>query len=241
MNQIPLLFLPYAGGSAQVYKKWAKALDPSIVLTPLEMAGRGGRMGESCCEDVPSAVKDLLRFTRKYTTGPYAIFGHSMGSLLAYELMRSLRDEGLRLPIAAFLSGRDAPHSVESNRTTYLLPDEAFIEEIKSLGGTSNELFQHKELLNLFMPIMRADFKLVGTYHYEPGEPLPVHMIVMNGNQDTSLCGESIEWKSHTSHTCDIVQFEGGHFFIQEHEKKVISLINDRMLGILTSSVMTQR
>lgn len=224
-----------------MYKKWVKALHPSILPIPIEMAGRGSRMGEPLCEEVSLAVKDLLYATRKYTSGPYAIFGHSMGSLLAYELMRSMRDEGLRLPTAAFLSGRDAPHRIDSNRETYLLPDESFIAEVKGLGGTSNELFQHRELLNLFMPIMRADFKLVGTYQHVPGEPLPIHMIVMNGINDTSLCGESIEWKAHTSHTCEIVHFEGGHFFIQEQEEKVVTLINEKMMEMMKDSLLAQR
>lgn len=241
MNRIPLLCLPYAGGSAQVYKKWSKEIHPSISLIPVEMAGRGSRMSEPLYEDVREAAKDLLCQVRQYTSEQYAIFGHSMGSLLAYELIHLIHAENLPLPIAAFMSGRSAPHCVDVDRMTFQLPDEAFIAEVQSLGGTPLEVFQDKELRSLFVPILRADFKLVGTYEHKPQAPLSLKLIVMNGIGDTSLCGDVAEWQSHTTQTCDIVQFKGSHFFIHEQEHEVVSLINDTLLRMSADSRIMQK
>ncbi|WP_245700161.1 thioesterase II family protein [Paenibacillus glacialis] len=241
INRIPLLCLPYAGGSAQIYKKWSKGIDPSISLIPVEMAGRGSRMREQLYEDIHEAAKDLLRLVREYTCDQYAIFGHSMGSMLAYELIHLIHAEGLPLPMVTFMSGRDAPHCADVDRTTYQLPDEAFIDEVQSLGGTPLELFQDKDLRNLFMPILRADFKLVGTYEHIPKEPLPLKLIILNGIEDTSLRGDVEEWKSHTTQTCDIIHFEGSHFFIHEQEHEVVSLINDRLLRMSDDRRITHK
>lgn len=230
MDSIPLLCLPYAGGSAQVYKKWSRQLDPSIQLIPIELAGRGSRMSEPLYEDIHEAVKDILHLIRDYAQNQYALFGHSMGCLIAYELIHSIHAAGLKLPSVVFMSGYGVPHSSHVNRELYQLPDKAFIEEVLSLGGTSAELFEHKELRDVFMPILRADFKLVGTYKPEVKPPLPLNLIVMNGSEDSSLYGTSEDWQSQTTETCKIVNFKGGHFFIHEREQQVVSLLNDTLL-----------
>ncbi|WP_068780039.1 thioesterase II family protein [Paenibacillus sp. GM2] len=226
---ISLICLPYAGGSAQVYKRWINQLHPGVRLVPAELAGRGSRIGEPFYANVTEAVRDLLPLVRETALGSdsYALFGHSMGSLLGYEILHALREEGFPLPAAVFLSGRGAPHcEQEEIRVTYMLPDDEFLEALKRLGGMPDELFRHQELLDMFMPILRADFKLVGEYEHRVRPPLPLRLAVLSGKDDDCIIGPLEEWGHYATGGCELMLFEGGHFFLHEREGDVVAVIN---------------
>ncbi|WP_243643895.1 thioesterase II family protein [Paenibacillus pinisoli] len=232
---ITLFCLPYAGGSAQVYKRWAGKLHSSIRLIPAELAGRGSRMGQPFYRNTAEAVQDLLPLVRQAALGggSYALFGHSMGSMLAYELLHALREESMPLPAASFLSGRGAPHSeYEQGRRIHELPDAEFLDEVKQLGGMSAELLQHRELLDLFLPILRADFKLVGEYEPKPRKPLPLRLTILGGKEDSTVKGSLVEWEYYAAGGCDRVLFDGGHFFIHEQESDVVALLNKTLTAV---------
>ncbi|MFF2886820.1 thioesterase II family protein [Paenibacillus sp. NPDC057967] len=232
---VTLICLPYAGGSAQVYKRWTGKLHPSVRLVPVELSGRGSRMGQPFYRNVAEAVQDVLPLVREAALGggSYALFGHSMGSLLAYELLHALREENRPLPVAAFLSGRGAPHCEhEQRRRIHELPDDAFLEEVKGLGGMPAELFQHRELLELFMPILRADFKLVGEYEAQPRKPLPLRLTILSGKTDSTVKGSLSDWEPYAAGGCDRFLFEGGHFFVHEQEKDVVALLNKTLTQV---------
>lgn len=226
---ISLICLPYAGGSAQVYKRWTNRLHPDVRLVPAELAGRGSRMDEPFYVDAAEAVRDLLPLVLEtaHRSDSYALFGHSMGSLLGYEVLHALREEGFPLPAAVFFSGRGAPHCEQQKaRRMYLLPDDEFLVELKQLGGMPDELFQHRELLDMFMPILRADFKLVGEYEHRMRRPLPLRLSILSGKDDSSVKGQLSEWERYTTEGCELMLFEGGHFFLHERECDVVAVIN---------------
>ncbi|WP_082926908.1 thioesterase II family protein [Paenibacillus tuaregi] len=226
---ISLICLPHAGGSAQVYKRWANQLHPGVRLVPAELAGRGSRMGEPFYADAAEAVGDLLPLVLETALGSdsYALFGHSMGSLLGYEMLHALWEEGFPLPAAVFLSGRGAPHCEQEEASrTHLLPDDEFIEELKRLGGMPDELFRHQELLDMFMPILRADFKLIGEYEPRMRPPLPLRLTVLSGKDDDCVKGPLSEWDRYATEGCELMLFEGGHFFLHERERDVVAVIN---------------
>ncbi|CAH1057345.1 thioesterase II family protein [Paenibacillus pseudetheri] len=226
---ISLICLPYAGGSAQVYKRWTNRLHPGVRLVPAELAGRGSRMGEPFYADAAEAVRDLLPLVLETALGSdsYALFGHSMGSLLGYEVLHALREEGFPLPAAVFLSGRGAPHCEQDEaRRTHMLPDDEFLEELKGLGGMPDELFRHRELLDMFMPILRADFKLVCEYEHRMRLPLPLRLAILSGMDDGCVKGPLGEWERYATGGCELMLFEGGHFFLHERERDVIAVIN---------------
>ncbi|GAB6989818.1 thioesterase II family protein [Paenibacillus pini] len=212
-----------------MYKRWTNRLHPSVRLVPAELAGRGSRMGEPFYEDVADAVRDLLPLVLEtaLVSDSYALFGHSMGSLLGYELLHALREEGCPLPTAVFLSGRGAPHcELKEALRTHMLPDHEFLEEIKRFGGMPDELFQHRELLNMFMPILRADFKLVGEYEHRMRTPLPLRLFIMSGKDDVCVKGPLSEWERYATEGSELMLFEGGHFFLHEQERDVVAVIN---------------
>jgi len=226
---ISLICLPYAGGSAQVYKRWSNKLHSAVRLVPAELAGRGSRMSEPFYSNLEEAVEDLLPLVKEtaLASDSYALFGHSMGSLLGYELLHALNEEGFPLPSAVFLSGRGAPHCEQDKaRRIHTLPDDEFLNELKKLGGMPDELFRHLELLNMFMPILRADFKLVGEYEYRMRPPLPLRLTILSGKDDVYVEGSLSEWEHYATRGSELMLFDGGHFFLHEREDEIVEVLN---------------
>ncbi|MFC5469003.1 thioesterase II family protein [Cohnella suwonensis] len=211
-----LFCLPYAGASAAIYMKWNKAIAPGAACFPLELAGRGVRSGDPFYRGMEEAAEDVLeRLMRHYDGTPYAVFGHSMGGMILYEVCRLLRERNLPPPAALFFSGRPAPDVSRTEEPIHLLPDDEFAERILEMGATSAEVFSSKPLMDVFMPILRADFRLVETYRYEEKEPLPWRLTILAG-RDEKWTDEELEgWSRHTTAECRFVRMQGGHFYWQ--------------------------
>ncbi|MCZ8519463.1 MULTISPECIES: thioesterase II family protein [Paenibacillus] len=228
-----LFCIPYAGGSAAIYSRWKAVLHPAIELVPLELPGRGSRIGEKLCGDLGSLVRDAVtRIRTEAGEGPYAVFGHSLGSLIAYEAVHDLLGHGGPAPQHLFLSGRGAVHlEPERERLLYPLPDEEFMEAIYELGGTPREVLQHKEIVSLFLPILRADYRIAETYAYRERPPFAIDLTVMYGTGDRPHLPNMPEWNRHTQGTCRLIAYEGDHFFLNDssHRTEMIRAINDTL------------
>ena len=226
-----LFCLPYAGGSEAVYYDWRKYLDPSIHFMPVELKGRGRRFNEAFYKDLDDAVNDILTQIKPHIThDAYAIFGHSMGCLLAFELYYKISLENLRKPMHMFFSGQAAPCANKIRKKLYILPDREFIEEVTALGGIPKELLENKELLELIMERLRNDFRITENYTYkERGQNIECGMTVFNGKNDNITLEELLLWKSHGSNGVQIHRFSGGHFFINKNMKSVVSIINSEL------------
>lgn len=232
MDKIKLFCLPYAGGSALFFTKWKIYLHHSIELWPLEMAGRGGRYREPLPESLQEVVEDIAgRINHLAGTSVYAIFGHSMGSIIAYELYYKLKQMNLQSPLHLFFSGRKPPHIAHNTKIVHLLPDAEFKAEISKLGGTPPEIFENEELFNIFLPILRADYKMVETYGFTRKEsPINCNISILNGKADDQQIDEINEWSGHAAQNCRFYMLEGGHFFIHDNAAKVVSIINNTLL-----------
>ncbi len=212
-----------------MYKRWTNRLHPDVRLVPAELAGRGNRMDEPFYANVTEAVQDLLPLVMEtaHNSDSYALFGHSMGSLLGYEILHALQEREFPLPAAVFLSGRGAPHyELEETLQIHMLPENKFIEKLKRFGGMPDELLQHRELLDMFMPILRADFKLVGEYVHRMRSPLPLRLTILSGLDDDCIKGPLEDWDQFAAGGCELILFEGGHFFLHERESEVVAVIN---------------
>ncbi|MBT2764749.1 alpha/beta fold hydrolase [Paenibacillus sp. ISL-20] len=230
-----LFCLPYAGGSATIYMRWKRHLHGHIELHPVELAGRGRRLLEPHYGSMDEMVEDLYEYLDPLLDeGDFAFFGHSMGALIAYELAHAVRKKKGREPIHLFVSGTYPPHA-RRNLTLHLLSDARLQQEIKLLGGTEDEVFEREELLRLFLPGLRRDLELVETHCFQSREELiPCDISVLNGKEDKATEGINLmDWSAYGSRDCQLYEFEGGHFFINEHTEQVVSLIND----VLSSSV----
>ncbi|MCU5554340.1 thioesterase domain-containing protein [Bacillus cereus] len=230
MNKIKLFCLPYAGGTANIYIKWRRYLLPEIELIPLELAGRGKRIGDLLYSDMNEAIEDIYQTIKPHLDGtPYAFWGHSMGSLLAYECTHKILEQQHKGPETIFFSGKNPPH-IKVKKIRHLLPNREFIDEVFSMGGTSKELIEQEDLLDFFIPILRADFRLVETYQYCRKKKFLFDIAVLNGIEDEMTTKIEIEeWTKYTEKQCDIYQLNGAHFFIHDQMNDVINIINNKL------------
>jgi len=229
MLLITLFCLPYAGGSSAIFHEWKRLMPPSIMLSPIELKGRGKRYNEGYYNDLNEAVDDILFHAKsKISFGEYALFGHSMGSLLSYELYYKILKGGLNKPRHMFFSGYSAPSTTRDKKNLYLLPDREFIKEIIALGGVPEELKLNKEILDLILPNLRNDFKMTETYiHSEKENKIECDITVFNGNDDDIKLEDILLWKSHSSGETKIYNFTGNHFFINDHTKRIVDIVCD--------------
>jgi pyochelin biosynthetic protein PchC len=221
---VNLVCLPYAGGSASYFFPVSRALAPRVGVLAVQYPGRQDRRHEPIrptIGELADAVTDALR---PYTDAPLAIFGHSMGATLGFEVARRLESAGVT-PLALFASGRRAP-SCHRDERYHLLGDDEFIAEIKSLSGTNSHLLDDAELLASALPALRGDYRAAETYRYAPGPPLhcPIHALVGESDPKATVA-EARSWAGHTTERFTLHTYPGGHFYLDEHAPRVIDVI----------------
>jgi medium-chain acyl-[acyl-carrier-protein] hydrolase len=230
--RLNLFCFPYAGGGAQVFRNWQAAFDAptGVQVWPIQYPGRGGRLREQPYTDWRPLVEAMVEAVFPLMNKPFVFFGHSMGATLAFELARLLRDRHGLEPRRLFVSGRRAPQVPETDAPTYELPDDEFRRELRRLNGTPAELLEHPELMELMLPIIRADFKLTQTYEYTPGHPLACPFSVYGGLRDADVTREHLEgWCEHTTGPCSLKMFDGDHFFLIAAETQILAAVRDQL------------
>ncbi len=233
MGKIRLFCLPYAGGSASVFNKWRTYLDSRIELVPLELAGRGRRMNQPFYGSVHEAADDIYSSISQSLDGcPYAFYGHSMGTVIVYEVCRRIVQNGRTSPCHVFASGRYAPHIKKNEKELHALPEDEFKEEILKIGGTPKQIFEDPQLTQIFSPVLRADYRIIECYkHAESNISLSCPITVLSGRSDSITHGldqenEMLGWPKYTSGLCKMHEFDGGHFFIFDYIKEIANIIN---------------
>ena len=227
-NRIKLFCFPYAGGSSTVYHQWKSLLGDNIELRPIELAGRGRRIGEDMYKNLEEVVDDVFQLIRgEIQQSPYMLYGHSMGALITYELAQKINDFRLPKPVHLFFSGKGAPHVKRLDKKKYhLLDEKAFREEVINLGGTPPELFEHPELMELLLPLLKNDFRIAETYsHAGSIRPFDQDITVLLGREDDLTTEQCEEWAKHTSEKCQFHYFPGGHFFINNEAVNITQII----------------
>ncbi len=225
--RLRLICLPYAGGNSNAFRSWAQYLSPSVELCNIELPGRGFRLAEDLYRNIKPLIRDLAAGIKPYLDKPFAIFGHSMGALTGFELTHRLLEDYGRKPVHLFLSGRGAPHLASREEPIHHLPENDFVEKIKNYNGTPGEVLQHEELMNLMVPILRADFEVCETYEYTAKEAqLDVPLTVFGGLKDESALREDLEsWKDYTRGSFNVRMFPGDHFYLLSTEKLLVETI----------------
>ena len=190
-------------------------------------------MREPLYESVKEAVTDIVSSIKGQIDDDteYAIWGHSMGALLAFETYYNLLEEGVKMPVHMFFSGRKAPQEEGVRTSFYLLPEEAFLQVVYKYGGNTRELMNRPELRELFLPIFRSDFKIAETYEYEQkNQKIVCSFTVVNGTDDDSIKKSDMNlWNEHADMGCEIVSVAGGHFFITENCADTVDIINRKL------------
>ncbi|MCR3758494.1 thioesterase [Clostridium felsineum] len=227
-----LFCLPYAGGSKTIYYKLKNAINSNIQLEPIELKGRGSRYDEGFYTDFEDAVNDIyLKIKNKIIDDEYAIFGYSMGSLLAFELYYKIVENGGKIPKHIFFSGYKAPHCAREKEPIHNLPDAGFMDEVIKLGGTPIEVVENDELCKIVIPILKNDFRILELYKYKKkSNPIECDITILSGSKDTLTFEELDGWKMHSAKNTKILIFEGNHFFINNNMKEIINLIETTLL-----------
>lgn len=213
-----------------IFRKWADGLPSAVEVAALRLPGREGRLSEKPFTSLQPLVKVISEVLEPYLDKPFAFFGHSMGAVIGFECARRLRAERGLEPAHLFVSGRRAPQYPDDDRNTYALPEKEFVEELARLNGTPKEVLDHPELMEMMIPLLRADFSVCQAYDYDPGPPLNCPITAYGGLSDTGVTRETLEgWREHTTSTFTLRMLEGDHFFLNSSQSLLLRVLSQAL------------
>lgn len=227
---LKLFCFPYAGGNSQVYRVWPFQLPETIEVYSVNLPGRGMRLRESPITRLNPLVHEIAEAILPELDRPFAFFGHSMGALIAFELIHHLRKQDQSSPARLIVSGRGAPHLPKTDPQTHDLPEEEFLEELRRLNGTPKEAMDHPELMQLMLPILRADFALCETYVYEDRSILDCPITAFGGLEDNKVSREELAgWREHSSTSFTMRMFPGDHFYLHSAQSLLLNAVSHQL------------
>ncbi|MFQ3246837.1 MAG: surfactin synthase thioesterase subunit [Arenicella sp.] len=228
-NLTYLFAVPYAGGSATAtYTRWGAFLSDDIKVTPLELAGHGRIMKEAFLPNIMDDVEDLFNSIKPIAlTSAYMIMGHSMGTIIIYELLKRIMAEGLPEPKGVFLSGRNPPNLPYHGEILHVLNDDQFLNRIKKIGGTPDSFFEFKDLVKTFLPILRSDYRKNELYQFQrPSDYFATKFVFFFSDNDPHVTKPEIfEWRK-TADELQVHDFSGDHFFINDEVEAICNVVN---------------
>lgn len=225
-----LFCFPYAGGGAASFRRWSDDLPITIEVCPVELPGRGWGIRSTPFTRVLPLVQAIAQALLPYLDKPFAFFGHSMGALVSFELTRLLRREYGLLPLHLFVSGRRAPQIPNLEPPIHTLPESAFLEELRRLKGTPQAVLENAELMQLLIPILKADFAVNETYVYTNEPPLECPITTFGGLQDVEVSCEHLEaWANQTSASFSLQLLPGNHFFLHSAQSLLLQSLAQKL------------
>ena len=231
-NVITLFCIPHAGGNAACYARFGEFFPNSVKIVPLDLPGKGRRCREQLPTSMEAMGRDLLEQIRTTAqTVPYAIFGHSMGGLLAFECARLAHKSALPLPRAVFISAAATPDKVRTGMdrpVSELQPGELW-EYVMRMGGTPPGVALSADLKRYMEPLLVADFSALESWRPAPCDPLPVAIHACIGMDDTVTENEARLWQQFSSKAGTVRSFSGGHFYIQHHGRELAEHITQTL------------
>lgn len=226
VDSLELIAFPSAGGGSSLFAGWADLLPDWVAVRPVRLPGRLDRLRERSFASMQPLVETLAAELAPALRGPFALFGHSMGALVAFELARKLRTRTEEKPVALFVASCGAPHLARRGPTLRHLPDDRFLAELRRLDGMPDHVEATDEMLELALPALRADISLCETYVCAREPPLPVRISAFVGSRDPLVkSGDVAAWRVHTSAGFELRVVPGGHFFSRRHTNVLIGAI----------------
>jgi medium-chain acyl-[acyl-carrier-protein] hydrolase len=225
-GDVRLFCFAHAGGGSGFFRPWRKPLAPEIAVTPVVLPGREARWRELAYVRMEMLIDPLCDVMLPYLDKPFALFGHSMGAAIAYEVARRLADRRFGSPLCLFVSARRAPHLPRRQPPIYKLPTDEFLAQIELLNGTSSNLLRESALLQALLPALRADFELNDMYSPSSGPPLLVPISAFVGVGDPlASTDEMARWCELTTGEFSLRSFDGAHFYLAGAPPKVLAAI----------------
>jgi medium-chain acyl-[acyl-carrier-protein] hydrolase len=221
-----LFCFPYAGGGPQIFSAWAKVVPDGVEVRGFLPPGRGTRFNEPLIKSIPELAACAIAASEPYRGLSFAFWGHSMGALLALECARQLYVSGKQGPRHLLLSGMSPPGS-EIAVLRHKLDEQSFIEYLRELNGTGGSIFEEEELLEILIPILRADVMACETYSFQGKDILDIPVTVLAGIDDSHVDVDGLQgWQRYSSRPISIHSFPGDHFFIHSAAESVGELIS---------------
>ncbi|MEU6239054.1 thioesterase domain-containing protein [Kitasatospora sp. NPDC047058] len=226
---VRLVCFPHAGGSASYFIDYAAALSPYADVLAVQYPGRQNRFGEPVIDTVDGLADRVYEALLPWADRPLMFFGHSMGTVVCFEVARRFERDGVAGPVHLFVSGGRAP-SLPRDSTVHLLPDDELLGELARLGGTDERVLADPELRTFILPALRADYTAVETYRCEPDAVVSLPVTALTGDADPrASLAEVRGWERHTTGAFDLHVFPGGHFYLTDQRDAVVEVLAPRL------------
>lgn len=219
--KIRLFCFPYAGGGTWIFRDWIRDLAPDVAVCAVKLPGRGDRYGDRPVSDLRELARAVVDGIASELGTSYAMFGHSMGALLAFECLRFLQAGSAPDPQHLIVSAARAPCRTKVSKPIYQLPDAEFVAEVQRRYSSPFLENAGPDVIELLLPPLRADMTAFETYVYSPAPRLSCPVTSFAGRGDSIARGDIEAWSEHTTGPQTIHEFDGGHFFIHDSEAEV--------------------
>lgn len=230
--RLRLICFPHIAGGAALYNAWADGLPPHVELCAARLPGRENRTEEPFADTLPALIDDLESAIAPLIDQPFVLFGHCSGSLIAFHLARRLRAVGKPPPALLIVSSLEAPAVRVVEEPMHLLPREELLRRFADYGGITSAVLDDPDLMDLFEPVIRADYRLIETAPYEPEPPLTVPLIVVGGRHDRFVDRAALTaWKTETTQEFALRLLDTGHFVLEPALDLVVAQL-DNLLRI---------
>lgn len=225
---VRLFCFPHAGGGARFFRPWSTALGPDVQVCPIVLPGRESRKREQPHTRIGPLVAELAGALEPYLDRPFAFFGHSLGALVAYETVYSLTRAGLPEPGLLIASGRRAPHLAPRSSALHRLPRDRFVAHLLALGGTPAGSDRRRQVLDLFLPMLRADYEVNETYEPSGAGPLTCPVAAYHGREDPVATPAQVDaWRDTTTGPFRLRLLPGDHFYHKDAPANLVAAIRE--------------
>ncbi|MEU6095314.1 alpha/beta fold hydrolase [Streptomyces sp. NPDC047079] len=220
-----LVCFPHAGGAASSFVPLSRELAPDVDVLAVQYPGRQERLGEVPAEDITHLAEQVARALSPLALAPYALFGHSMGALIAYEAARCLERWSVAGPHRLFVSAQ-VPPGDRALEGRYADSDDDVVRELRALGGTDSSVLADPDLMALVLPAIRADYRALRRYVWEPGPRLRCPVTALVGDSDPVATADLAKgWSEYSVTGAEVAVFRGGHFYVEERLPEVAALV----------------
>ena len=231
---------PSAGGGVAHYYRWRRHARAGMRVEPVCPAGRESRHREPLIRSFPELIDDLMMRIEPLLDRPYALFGHSMGALVGYEIASRLTRMG-KPPLALFAAACKAPHRRPTNPMLHHLSESELVRELQRRYGDHGSVFERPEARRLFLPIVQADLQAIETHQARELNTLPCPVQAIGGQDDRTIRKEHLdEWSQYSQQELPPQQRPGGHFFVQTDRDWLLRRIDDVARNSLTSNLSVE-
>jgi pyochelin biosynthesis protein PchC len=225
-----LVCLPPAGASAPFFRDWLRYLPPGVELTSVQYPGRLDRLNDPPVSQMDALADAVAEVLSPRADQPFALFGHSMGAALAFEVAARLSGTPDSRLVRLFVSGYPEP-SRRRPTSFHQSPDSDLLAELSRLGMIEEALFEDLDLLWTLLPPLRSDYRIVETYHPTADSPLTTPITAMVGVEDDDAPEDSVRaWRELTSGEFRFERFPGGHFYLNERPGEIVKLVTSHLV-----------